>query len=107
MRGRRLLLEEDFKDFDNSRRGAGESGKEPSRLLMQAHSRLDIVTKAQFARVLDDVKLTEGWPAEEVDALMDIYSVRIGRQWDVHYRQFITDVENAGLQIHKTLTGVY
>lgn len=78
---RRMLLQHDFKDFDKIHRG--------------------VVTKDQFFRVLTDLNLGQLLTNEEREQLAEHYSARVGGRWDVHYRQFIDDVEQYGEVLHR------
>ncbi|EGD76932.1 hypothetical protein PTSG_07273 [Salpingoeca rosetta] len=78
---RGVAMNDDFKDYDRVNRGS--------------------VTRSQFQRVLSDLRLTDGVKQSSVDALMNMFRVRVGGQENVHYRRFLTQVDAICEDLHR------
>merc|ERR1719326_1051926 len=79
---RGTALEDDFKDYDKVNRGS--------------------VTRSQFQRVLADLRVCDGAPQTAIDALMDLFRVRVGGQENVHYRRFLQQIDDICEEGHRS-----
>jgi hypothetical protein len=64
-----------------------------------------LVTRSQFQRALLELKLIDSSSEEAVRALAKIYCPLHQDGDDVHYRDFVRDVDNAARAIHEELVG--
>ena len=60
------------------------------------------VTRSQFQRVLADLRVCDGAPQTAIDALMDLFRVRVGGQEDVHYRRFLQQIDDICEEGHRS-----
>ena len=60
------------------------------------------VTRSQFQRVLADLRVCDGVPQTAIDALMDLFRVRVGGQEDVHYRRFLQQIDGICEEGHRS-----
>ena len=60
------------------------------------------MTRSQFQRVLADLRMCDGAPQTAIDALMDLFRVRVGGQEDVHYRRFLQQIDGICEEGHRS-----
>ena len=60
------------------------------------------VTRSQFQRVLADLRVCDGVPQTAIDALMDLFRVRVGGQENVHYRRFLQQIDDICEEGHRS-----
>ena len=60
------------------------------------------VTRSQFQRVLADLRVCDGAPQTAIDALMDLFRVRVGGQENVHYRRFLQQIDDICEEGHRS-----
>ena len=60
------------------------------------------MTRSQFQRVLADLRVCDGAPQTAIDALMDLFRVRVGGQENVHYRRFLRQIDDICEEGHRS-----
>ena len=60
------------------------------------------VTRSQFQRVLADLRVCDGVPQTAIDALMDLFRVRVGGQENVPHRRFLQQIDDICEEGHRS-----
>ena len=60
------------------------------------------MTRSQFQRVLADLRVCDGAPQTAIDALMDLFRVRVGGQENVPHRRFLQQIDDICEEGHRS-----